>query len=173
VYAIDGKTGKELWDYQFSQTRSRTHNGIALADIDGDGFPEGFVVNPKGDIVCLDLKTGKPKWTGTLGEAVMSAPAIADMNGDGIPDVVVGTMGRRIHCISGKGDRQLWSYEVGSQIRYCVPALVRGTNTNGAPQVVVGTGPPENGLYSLNGDSPRLHDRGWYGPWKDLTSVRH
>ena len=46
------------------------------ADMDGDGFPEGFVVNPKGDIVCLDLKTGKPKWTGILGEPVMSAPAI-------------------------------------------------------------------------------------------------
>jgi serine/threonine protein kinase/outer membrane protein assembly factor BamB len=173
VYAIDGKTGKELWDYQFSPTRSRTHNGIALADMDGDGFPEGFVVNPKGDIVCLDLKTGKPKWTGILGEAVMSAPVVADMNGDGIPDVVVGTMGRRVHCISGKGDRQLWSYEVGSQIRYCVPALVRSADAKGAPRVIIGTGPPENGLYCLSGNSPRLHDRGWYGPWKELTSVRH
>jgi hypothetical protein len=98
---------------------------------------------------------------------------IADMNGDGIPDVLVGTMGRRVHCISGKGDRQLWSYEVGSQIRYCVPALVRNANAKGAPWVFVGTGPPENGLYCLSGDSPRLHDRGWYGPWKELTSVRH
>lgn len=173
VYAIDGKTGKELWDYQFSPTRSRTHNGIALADMDGDGFPEGVVVNPKGDILCLDLKTGKPKWTGILGEPVMSAPVIADMNGDGIPDVLVGTMRRRVHCISGKGDRQLWSYEVGSQIRYCVPALVRSANAKGAPWVFVGTGPPENGLYCLSGDSPRLHDRGWYGPWKELTTVRH
>ncbi|HXI85126.1 MAG TPA: PQQ-binding-like beta-propeller repeat protein [Verrucomicrobiae bacterium] len=172
VYAIDGKTGKELWDYQFSATRSRTHNGIALADVDGDGFPEGVVVNPKGDIVCLDLKTGKPKWNGILGELVMSAPAIADMNGDGVPDVLVGTMGRRVHCISGKGDRQLWSYEVGSQIRYCVPALVRGANAKGAPEVFVGTGPPENGLYCLSGDSPRRHDRGWFGPWKELTAVR-
>ena len=172
VYAVDGKTGKELWDYQFSQTRSRTHNGIALADLDGDGFPEGVVVNSKGDITCLDLKTGKPRWTYALGESVMSSPSIADMNGDGIPDVVVGTMGRRVHCISGKGDQQLWSYEVGAQIRYSVPALVRTANTKGAPWVVIGTGPPENGLYCLSGDSPRLHDRGWFGPWKDLTALR-
>lgn len=172
VYALDGQSGKELWDYQFSQKRARTRNGIVLADVDGDGFPEGIVANPKGDLICLDLKTGKPKWTYQLGEPVMSSPAIADMNGDGVPDIVVGTMGRRVHCISGKGDRQLWSYEVGAQIRYCVPALVHVANTNGAPRVVIGTGPPENGLYCLSGDSPRLKDRGWSGPWKDLTRAR-
>jgi len=54
-----------------------------------------------------------------------------------------------------------------------VPALVRSANAKGTPRVFVGTGPPENGLYCLSGDSPRLHDRGWYGPWKDLTTVRH
>jgi outer membrane protein assembly factor BamB len=172
VYAIDGKTGEELWDYQFSMKRARTRNGIVLADIDGRGFPAGLVANPKGDLVCLDLKTGKPKWTYALGEPVMSSVVVADMNGDGVPDIIVGTMGRRVRCISGKGDRQLWSHEVGAQIRYCVPAVVRIPNTKGAPRVIVGTGPPENGLFCLSGDSPRLQDRGWFGPWTGLTTPR-
>jgi len=118
------------------------------------------------------LKTGKPKWTYALGEPVMSSVVVADMNGDGVPDIIVGTMGRRVRCISGKGDRQLWSHEVGAQIRYCVPAVVRIPNTKGAPRVIVGTGPPENGLFCLSGDSPRLQDRGWFGPWTGLTTPR-
>ena len=101
----------------------------------------------------------------------MSQVAVADMNGDGVPDIVVGTMNRRLHCISGKGDVESWSYEVGAQIRYSAPLLVKSTHAN-APLVFIGTGPPENGLYCLSGDGPRLHDPGWLGPWKEMTTAR-
>lgn len=173
VFALDGRTGAMLWRLQVSDTRSsRTRNRIVLADMDGDGFPEGIVATAKGDVVAFDLKRGKSKWIFSLREPVLSEPAIADMNGDGVPDVVVGTMNRRLHCISGKGNAELWSYEVGAQIRYSAPLLIKPANATGAPLVLVGTGPPENGLYCLGGDNPRTKDRGWSGPWKDLTNVR-
>jgi outer membrane protein assembly factor BamB/tRNA A-37 threonylcarbamoyl transferase component Bud32 len=180
VFALDGRTGAMLWRLQVSDTRSaRTRNRIVLADVDGDGFPEGIVATPKGDVLALDLKRGKTKWIFSLREPVLSEPAIADMNGDGVPDVVVGTMNRRLHCISGKGNAELWSYEVGAQTRYSAPLLIKPANVypdkvgaTGAPLVLVGTGPPENGLYCLGGDNPRANDRGWSGPWKDLTNVR-
>jgi serine/threonine protein kinase/outer membrane protein assembly factor BamB len=171
VYALNGKTGEALWEFQHSPARTRTRNGVVLADVDGDGFPEGILATSKGDVLCLDLKRGKPKWTFALKEPVMSQVAVADMNGDKVPDIVVGTMNRRVHCISGKGDAELWSYEVGAQTRYSLPLLVKSPRAT-APLVFIGTGPPENGLYCLSGDGPRLHDRGWLGPWKELTIAR-
>jgi outer membrane protein assembly factor BamB len=121
-------------------------------------------------VACLDLKTGKPRWIYPLAEPVMSEPVAGDVNGDGIPDIIVGTMERRLHCLSGKGDASLWSYAVGAQIRYCAPALVWPAEATGAPVVFAGTGPPENGLYCLTSAGPRPTDRGWFGPWKSLTS---
>jgi hypothetical protein len=93
------------------------------------------------------------------------------MNGDGVPDVLVGTMKGGIHCLSGKGDGELWSYEVGSPLRYSSPLLVKNPKA-GPPLVIIGTGPPENGLYCLRGNSPRLKDRGWSGPWTEVAGFR-
>ncbi len=168
TYALNGKTGEIIWQFRHSEKRTRTRTGVVLANLSGGGLPNGILGTANGDVFCLDLKLGKPKWTATFHEPVMSEVAVADMNGDGVPDIVVGTMGRRVHCISGKGDTELWSYEVGAQIRFCSPLVIKTAHAH-APLVFVGTGPPENGLYCLSGDSPRLHDMGWSGPWKELT----
>lgn len=172
VYALSGDSGQILWQHQYSAKRSRSRNRVVLGDLTGDGFAEGVIASSTGDLQCLDLKTGKPLWSRKLDAPVMSEPALGDVNGDGVPDVVVGTMGRRILCISGRGDRQLWSYQLGAQIRYCAPVLVGSDNAKAAPRLLIGTGPPDNGLYCLAADGPRLRDRGWSGPWSALTRVR-
>ena len=172
VYALAGKTGAVLWQYQFAGKRARARNGVVLADLNGDGFPEGIIATHLGDLTGVDLRQGKPLWTYKIGEPVMATPAVGDVDADGVPDVVVGTMRRRVHCFSGRGDRRLWSYEVGAQIRYCEPAIIPATQENPHPLVFVGTGPPENGLYCLSGEGPRLRDRGWLGPWKEMTTAR-
>jgi hypothetical protein len=96
---------------------------------------------------------------------ILGEPAVADMNQDGIADVVVGTVARRLHCLSGKDGAELWSSEVGAQIRFSAPLLLK-TAQDGAPLVFVGTGPPDNALYCLRGSSPRLNPRDWLSPWK-------
>jgi outer membrane protein assembly factor BamB len=90
----------------------------------------------------------------------MCAPAVGEVNG--VPVVLVGTMGRRVYCLSAKDGARLWGYDVGAQIRYAAPLLV-------PPVAFIATGPPENGLYCVTATGPRAKDRGWHGPWKDLT----
>jgi outer membrane protein assembly factor BamB len=172
VYAIDGATGEMLWRLQVTDARARTRNRVLLADLNGNGRPDGILALANGTLVSIDLKAGKTKWTYPLAAAVMAEPAIADLNGDGVPDVVVGTMGRRVRCISGKGDRELWSYEVGAQMRYSVPLILANGDAKNLPLLMIGTGPPENGLYCLSANGPRIKDRGWLGPWSELTSRR-
>ena len=117
----------------------------------------------------MDLKTGQPTWTQRLKEPVLGMPALTEMNGT--PVVLVGTMKGRVHCLSGKTGAELWSYEVGAPIRYGAPLVVKNPKS-GAPLIIVGTGPPENGLYCLRGDCPRAKDRGWSGPWKEVAGQR-
>jgi serine/threonine protein kinase/outer membrane protein assembly factor BamB len=161
VYALDGRTGTQLWNYRLADARAVSRNRLVISG--GDGV----VASQKGRVVCLDLKRGQPKWTTELREPVLGEPTLGDVNGDGIPDVIVGTMNRRLHCLSGQDGRELWSYEVGAPIRYSTPVFVK-TGANGAAVVVIGTGPPENGLYGLRADAPRLNARDWFGPWRPL-----
>jgi len=168
VYALNRVTGEMLWRCPLTETRTRTRNRVVLADVDGAGLPEVVVGSVTGDVVCLDAKTGKGRWTWRLKTPIYSEPAIADVNGDGVPDVLVGTMGRRVHAISGKGDRELWSYDVNAQMRYSAPLVL---NAEGRLLTFVGTGPPENGLYCLSADAPRANAPGWSSVWKDITQV--
>ncbi len=148
----------------------RTRHRLVSADTDGDGFVEGIVCSLKGNVVCLDLRTGQPRWIHLLRENVLAAPVLGDVDQDGVSDVLVGTLGRRLHCVSGRDGTRLWSYELGSQVRYSIPAFLPSGGPGEDPLVVVGTGPPENGVYCLSARAA-ARDRGadWSGPWKLLV----
>ena len=163
VYALDGKDGSTLWLYRHTDRHLRTRNGLVVSGTDG------FIATASGNMLCLDLKTGQPKWTSRLKESVLGMPALADMNGT--PAIVVGTMKGRVHCLSAATGTELWTYEVGAPIRYGAPLVVKNPKP-GAPLVIIGTGPPENGLYCLRGEIPRANDRGWSGPWKEVAGQR-
>ena len=163
IYALDGRDGATLWLYRHSDRHTHTHNGIVVAG------KRGFFATSTGEVIGLDLKTGQPTWTRRLKEPVLGMPALADMNGTLV--VLVGTMKGRVHCLSCKDGAELWSYEFGAPIRYSAPLVVKNPKP-GAPLVIIGTGPPENGLYCLRGDCPRANDRGWSGPWKEVTGRR-
>ena len=163
VYMLDGKDGTTLWLYRHTDRHVRTRNGLVVAGTDG------FIATSTGNVLCLDLKTGQPKWTRQLKEPVLGMPTLADM--DGTVAVLVGTMKGRVHCLNCKDGTELWTYEVGAPIRYGAPLVMKNPKL-GAPLVIVGTGPPENGLYCLRGDCPRANDRGWSGPWKEVAGQR-
>ena len=163
VYALDGKDGSTLWLYRHTERHLRTRNGLVVSGTDG------FIATASSNMLCLDLKTGQPKWTSRLKESVLGMPALADMNGT--PAIVVGTMKGRVHCLSAATGTELWTYEVGAPIRYGAPLVVKNPKP-GAPLVIIGTGPPENGLYCLRGEIPRANDRGWSGPWKEVAGQR-
>jgi outer membrane protein assembly factor BamB len=160
VYAFDGREGARLWETRIGELRTRTRHRVVWA---GNGL-DGFVVNLSGDIYRLDLKTGTPRWKFPVGSMVMGEPVVGDVDGDGVADVLVGTMNRRLHCVSGHGGGELWSYEVGAPIRYGAPALLDG-------RVLVGTGPPENGLYCLSARAPKTEPAFWTGPWRAVIKL--
>ena len=171
LYALEGRSGASLWTYRLGEEgRTPSRNQVALADVDGDGVLEGVVAGATGRVTCLNLRNGRPRWTVELRAPVLSAPAVGDINHDGQPEVLVGTMQRRVHCLAGSDGREWWSYDVGAPIRYSTPVVV-GTGCNSTSCVVVGTGPPENGLYCLRGDTPRPTPRPWFSPWRPLNGA--
>lgn len=78
-------------------------SGMAVGDIDGDGVPEavgitdsrdgGSLAIDKNEIRCLDLQTGKLKWTTQVSRTWLGSqdPVMADLSGNGKLDVVVTT----------------------------------------------------------------------------------
>jgi outer membrane protein assembly factor BamB len=162
TYAWDGREGRKLWEYQHADSRTRSGNGVVLRE-----NADAILVNHTGDVICLDARTGQPKWRCPVKEPVAGKPVLADLNLDGVADVIVGTMSRRVYCISGTGAGRLWSYEVGAPIRYCTPAIVTAPRQP-QPRLAVGTGPPENALYCLSGSAPPAQSRDWTGPWREV-----
>ena len=85
--AFDGKTGAPLW---VAPTPGRVAGSPSVADVDGDGSPEVFIVSEGGALLsfsargqfrwqqCIDALARCPAGTGTLGGA-----ALADVDNDG------------------------------------------------------------------------------------------
>ncbi|MEB2363155.1 MAG: hypothetical protein OZ929_17600 [Bryobacterales bacterium] len=101
-------------------------SGMAVGDLDGDGFPEAVGisdgrdggVNGRNEIRCLDLRTGKMKWTTPVPRAWLGSqdPVMADLTGDGRLNILVSSSnpsgyGRRkgeepygdIYIVDGRG----------------------------------------------------------------------
>ncbi|MEI8062452.1 MAG: PQQ-binding-like beta-propeller repeat protein, partial [Verrucomicrobiota bacterium] len=160
IYALDGRDGTTLWLYRHSDRHTHTRNGITVSG------RQCFFATSTGDVIGLDLRNGQPLWTHRLKEPVLGLPALANINGT--VAVLIGTMKGRVHCLSIATGAALWSYEVGAPIRYGAPLVVKNPRP-GAPLIIIGTGPPENGLYCLRSDCQRSNNRGWSGPWKEVT----
>jgi hypothetical protein len=78
----------------FTLSGSPSGQGIQIADMDGDGFPD--LVGTDGTNILVWKGTGDPNFTGSPIIAGPGNPAfqmlIADMDGDGLPDIVLPNM---------------------------------------------------------------------------------
>lgn len=152
VYALDGQSGATLWQYRHTTQRVRTGNAVV----------GGILATVEGNVTRLDLQTGQPLWTHAVKEPILGRPVITPAG------ILVGTMKHRVHCLSPDGAGELWNFQVAGAIRYCAPLAVRNPKST-SPYVIVGTGPPENGLYCLTGDAPKTNRPSWSGPWKEVV----
>jgi alcohol dehydrogenase (cytochrome c) len=59
AYAVEARTGRELWHYTWTRNRGGTHIGNRGVAILGDSV---FFLTPDCNLVALDIKTGREKW---------------------------------------------------------------------------------------------------------------
>ena len=59
AYAVESRTGRELWHYTWTRNRGGIHIGNRGMALLGDS---AFFVTPDCNLVALDVKTGREKW---------------------------------------------------------------------------------------------------------------
>jgi outer membrane protein assembly factor BamB len=100
-----------------------------------------YVGTGAGELVALDLASGKPKWRYKTGEAVgESSPAVSD----GL--VFVGDLGGVLHAVRTSNGQKAWTYKTGGEIK-ASPVVTGG-------KVIVGS--YDGVLYALEAGSGKL-----------------
>ncbi len=102
VYAIDAKTGRQIW------TRK-----IGKLNASSPAYDNGriFVVTLSGRIVAMSAKSGRIHWAKNLGSRSESSPMVL---GD---TVVFGTEGGKLFRVRQKTGRTVWTYDAGGAIK--------------------------------------------------------
>ena len=59
AYAVEARTGRELWHYTWTRNRGGIHIGNRGVAVLGDSV---YFVTPDCNLVALDIKTGQEKW---------------------------------------------------------------------------------------------------------------
>ncbi len=111
VYAIDGVTGIEIWNYQVNDgIRS-----MVVGDINDDGIVDviaGASYNssstPDGYVHAINGANGTQLWSYYIGATIQTV-AIGDFNGDVYMDVVCGDFNETVTAINGQNGNKLWS----------------------------------------------------------------
>ena len=173
------------WKYDLEQIISPP----AVADLDGDGFPE-VVVNatqkdglswPGGVIIALSGTTGAELWRvnhapamNQYGSHGRSSIAVGDVSGDGLPDVIYagradGNGRSRIYAVDGTG-KLLWASRTAQNTAF-VTTVVNGAATlvnlddDPEAEVVFGAAVIDNdglGVWNQGGDGGVFGTSGSY-----------
>jgi eukaryotic-like serine/threonine-protein kinase len=120
-----------------------------------------YVGGGNGDLIALDLASGKLRWKYTTGNLIgESSPAV------GSDAVYVGDLGGVIHAVGLRDGARLWTFKTGSEIKSS-PVLVPAgspprTPARGGASDVVLIGSYDGHLYALEARTGRLR-------WKVLT----
>lgn len=108
----DVTTDAHVMDRQFSA-------GIAVGDLDNDGFPDIYVANIGGNRLLMNNGDGtfrdETEATGTAGDDWSTSCAIADINADGLPDLYV------VNYLAGPDVFERLCRDENDRVRSCSP----------------------------------------------------
>ncbi|HSB36125.1 MAG TPA: VCBS repeat-containing protein [Thermoanaerobaculia bacterium] len=145
------------------QLPSEIASSPAVADLDGDGFPD--IVVGCGSNIDLNLAGGvfafrrdgsliwqfSPRDTDGNGQPdhVWSTPALADLDGDGLADVAFGSWDHYIYALKGTTGNPLPGWPLWARDTVWSSAAVADLDGDGVPEIIIGAdsntqGPPVN-----------------------------
>src|ERR1700733_2541456 len=125
IYALNGRTGAQLWSYATGGTITASPtvaNGVV------------YVGSNDNNLYALNASTGAPLWSYTTGGGVDSSPTVAN----GV--VYVGSYDDNVYALNASTGALLWSYTTGGYV-YSSPAVANG---------VVYVGSNDANVYALN-----------------------
>ena len=116
MYAIDAKTGTELWSYHFTGTYNQVYGSPAVVN--------GVVyVGADTTVVALDANTGAVLWSFPTAEGtlVVASPAVAD----GVVYIYAEGLPSYLYAIDAATGTLLWSRSIQA-LGYTSPAVAYG-----------------------------------------------
>ncbi|MHA1302851.1 MAG: FG-GAP-like repeat-containing protein [Candidatus Heimdallarchaeaceae archaeon] len=129
-YAIDGRSGKIIWNYM---TGNYVVGKSVLGDLNCDGILDVIFTSDDGKLYVLDGLKGDVIWTFQFGKslnhpdiygALLSTPVIGDLNNDDRLDVLIGSCDGNYYVLDGKTGEVLWIFEHPSPIEDLDPVDV-------------------------------------------------
>ncbi len=103
VYAIDGKTGTEIWSSPF--LGGMFSGNPVVTDLNGDRLPDIFICNQSGQVYIGYGGFANPEWSTLQVEAeIRCTPSAGDVNNDGLNEVLVGTENGKVLVFDGTQD---------------------------------------------------------------------
>jgi predicted lipoprotein with Yx(FWY)xxD motif len=138
IYALSGTDGSIIW----SRAVGVRYSPVTIADVDGDGVGEVFVVG--NNIYSLRGTDGSVIWS-RAGSSNYANVAIGDINLDGQYEVLT-VASNTLYALRATDGMLLWSYSVGDQGNLVLADL----DNDGYLEAVVGTGSSSSGdLYAI------------------------
>jgi RHS repeat-associated protein len=141
--AVSGKDGRELWTNSDPVFAVDGFAGIAAGDIDADGWPEIFGVDPSQSRVVAFRDNGSGLWVSPPipGGIGWGSPSLADIDHDGVAEIIIGST-----VLNADGTIR-WSGTGGTGSNQNGPlSLVADIDMDGSPEIIAG-----NTVYHADG----------------------
>ncbi len=158
VLAFDEETGDKLWEYSYDRPYSISYavGPRCTPTVDGDHL---YWIGAEGDLVCLEVETGKPVWKRSLVADFGAEIPIWGVAGHPLVNgemlyVMVGGKGQGVVALDKRTGKVLWK-SLDSKMGYAPPAIVEAGGTR---QLIIYH--PE-GVASLN---PKSGEKYWEIP---------
>ncbi|MBE9061400.1 putative Ig domain-containing protein [cf. Phormidesmis sp. LEGE 11477] len=130
--AISGDEGRELWTVTNSAYDLYPGSGIAVGDIDNDGYAEIIGNHEDGSVIAFE-HDGSFKWKSTWQGAESGSPAIADLDHNGSPEIIF-----RNIALDSEGNLLWQGDESGGLGSGSGWSAVADLDLDGAPEIVAG-----------------------------------